>query len=263
MLLTRVLTAVIGGPLFVVILYLGGWPWFALVGALALAGAAEYVRMMRGKPSEALGPLCYLGVAGLILAFRAEEPAALGLALAALAVGLPMAGVIFRPGTYNVLNAIGTTFGIVYVGWLLGYLIPLRSYGWEYPVITFGGIWATDIFAYFTGRAFGRHKLAPAVSPGKSWEGAVGGALGSVIAVYLLGGLAGLPAAHRVILGAAISVAGQIGDLAESSLKRYAGVKDSGRLIPGHGGVLDRFDSTMFAAPVVYYYLVFFLRARS
>ena len=260
MLLMRVLTAFIAGPLFVWVLYLGGWPWFILVGVLALLGAGEYVRMMRGKPSEALGPFCYLGVAALILAFRAKEPAIAGLVIAALAVGLPLAGVIFRPGTYNVLNAMGTTFGIVYVGWLLGHLIPLRSYGWEYLALTYGGIWATDIFAYFTGRAFGRHKLAPAVSPGKSWEGAIGGALASVITVYLLGNLAAVPAVHRIILGAAISVAGQIGDLAESSLKRYAGVKDSGRLIPGHGGVLDRFDSTMFAAPVVYYYLVFFLR---
>ena len=118
-------------------------------------------------------------------------------------------------------------------------------------------IWACDSGAYFVGRAIGKHPLAPVVSPKKTWEGSVGGFVASVVAAVLVGRWAlDLPVMTGVGAGAIIGVLGQYGDLAESALKRSAGVKDSGRLIRGHGGLLDRLDSLMFAAPALYYYFL-------
>ena len=116
----------------------------------------------------------------------------------------------------------------------------------------------SDTVAYFCGRAFGKHKLYPAVSPAKSWEGAAGGVLGSCIATVGVGSLwllPDLPIAHAIPLGIVGSVAGQTGDLVESMLKRTFGVKDSSKILPGHGGLLDRIDALLFVAPVVYYYV--------
>jgi phosphatidate cytidylyltransferase len=117
--------------------------------------------------------------------------------------------------------------------------------------------WTGDIGAYYIGRPFGRHKLAPVVSPQKSWEGAIASVIASVLVAgaYLLHFVPGVTPAQAVGLTVAANIAGQLGDLAESALKRGAGVKDSGAILPGHGGFLDRVDSTLFALPVVYGYL--------
>ena len=151
--------------------------------------------------------------------------------------------------------------GIVYVGLLIGILVTLRINAgreWLYLVIfcTFG----SDTFAYFIGRAIGRHKLAPGISPGKTWEGAIGGLCGAVI-VGLLFTLSTpvqlmIGYGEAIILGLLISICGQIGDLAESKLKRHRGVKESGIFMPGHGGLLDRLDSILFAGLAVYLYYV-------
>jgi phosphatidate cytidylyltransferase len=120
--------------------------------------------------------------------------------------------------------------------------------------------WAGDIGAYYVGRTFGRHKLAPRVSPGKSWEGAVASVVFSVLigGAYIVWALPAVPLWKVLSLTAAADMAGQIGDLAESTIKRGAQVKDSGSLLPGHGGMLDRVDSTLFALPVVYGFLLLF-----
>ena len=151
--------------------------------------------------------------------------------------------------------------GIVYVGLLIGILVTLRINAgreWLYLVIfcTFG----SDTFAYFVGRAIGRHKLAPGISPGKTWEGAIGGLCGSVIVglLFTLSTPVQLMVGYgeAIILGLLISICGQIGDLAESKLKRHRGVKESGIFMPGHGGLLDRLDSILFAGLAVYLYYV-------
>jgi phosphatidate cytidylyltransferase len=119
----------------------------------------------------------------------------------------------------------------------------------------------TDTAAYYTGRAIGRHKLAPRVSPGKTIEGTIGGFAAAVVTGYLckLGFFPEIPAVHALALGATLGMIGQIGDLAESLLKRGSNVKDSGTLLPGHGGVLDRVDSILFCAPVLFYYSRLFI----
>ena len=150
-------------------------------------------------------------------------------------------------------------FGVLFLGWTLSHLILLRLLpaGQSYILFLCAVVWVGDSAAMYVGKSLGRHKMAPAISPGKTWEGAVGGAVGGVLtAIWSAGFL--LPHVgpwQCIILGFCISVAAQISDLGESMLKRYAGVKDSGGLIPGHGGILDRIDSLVFAAPTLVYAL--------
>lgn len=188
--------------------------------------------------------------------------------VASLSVELPR-----RNREHSLLHWALTLSGATYIGWTLAHFVLLR--GINEPLLTAsaplavlhlqpGAAWillvlaitfASDTSAYFVGRTWGRHRMAPYISPKKSWEGAVGGLLGATLAGVLLTLLVGLPIPVWVggLLGAAGSVAGQIGDLAESLIKRQVDIKDSGNLIPGHGGMLDRIDSLMFAAPVMYY----------
>jgi phosphatidate cytidylyltransferase len=130
-------------------------------------------------------------------------------------------------------------------------------YGAGWLALVVAACWAADTAAYAVGKTLGRHKLCPSISPGKTVEGAVGGLIGAMLLTFLLGQWLGLPTGHALALGALLGVAGQLGDLAESKLKRWAGVKDSGSILPGHGGVLDRFDSLLVNAPLAYYYLRF------
>jgi phosphatidate cytidylyltransferase len=152
--------------------------------------------------------------------------------------------------------------GILYTGWLLSYLVALRGFEDGRNLVFFALLvnFASDTSAYFVGRALGRHYLAPQISPGKTWEGAVGAVAGAT----LIGLFFVLPTPLRLdlswglalLLSVLVSIFGQLGDLLESWFKRRMSVKDSGRLIPGHGGILDRMDSTVFAGVVVYYFVL-------
>jgi len=159
--------------------------------------------------------------------------------------------------------AAGTLLGALYLGGLGGTIAGLRlsdaaAGGWR-VVLLLAIIMAADTFAFFVGRVAGRRPLAPAISPAKTIEGAIGGLAGGVAGA--LGaravGLPDLPIVHGVVLGAAVAGMGMAGDLFESALKRWGGVKDSGTLFPGHGGMLDRLDSLLFGAPVLYYYFLY------
>jgi len=141
-----------------------------------------------------------------------------------------------------------------------------EDYGWDgrdWVLLALFSTFAVDTTAYFTGRAFGRHKLAPAISPAKTWEGAVGGLVGAIAAVVILALILEEPLdigyGKLVVIGFLVGVFAQLGDLAESKLKRIMGVKESGSLIPGHGGILDRLDSVVFTGVVVYYCLRWFI----
>jgi len=170
----------------------------------------------------------------------------------------------------TLVSASATIFGVVYIGLLLAFLIGVRTIpdkpgaahlGAKFLTTFFAIVMLTDTGAYCTGRLIGRHKLAPKISPGKTIEGAIGGFVTGILA-----GLAcrliffgQLPVLDAALLGASVSAVGQAGDLVESMLKRGSGVKDSSNLIPGHGGMLDRLDSVLAAAPLIYYYSRFFL----
>jgi phosphatidate cytidylyltransferase len=260
--LLRILTALVGIPIFLGLLYVGKWPLFALVAGMGLIGFHEYVRMWRHKGIQAADLLGAVAVLALITwaALSPQHGLYLGAMLAAIPMAL-LAWLLVRFRTRNVTDALVTFFGVVYVGWLLSHLLLLRSLGegtgWDlglrWVLFAFVGTWVADSFAYFIGRAFGRRKLLPAVSPNKSVEGAIGGGVATVITGWFLAVMVGISPWQGAAIGFGIFVLSVLGDLAESALKRYAGVKDSGSLIPGHGGVLDRFDSSLFVLPFVYY----------
>lgn len=162
---------------------------------------------------------------------------------------------------HRLLVLLHSVFGVLFIGWNLSHLMLLRSLdaGQWYVFFLCGIVWVGDTMAMYVGKSLGRHKLAPAVSPGKTWEGAIGGIVGGVSAA-VFGARFFLPQVtllQGVSLGLLVSVAAQISDLGESMIKRYAGVKDSGELIPGHGGLLDRIDSVLLAAPILIYALDF------
>jgi len=174
---------------------------------------------------------------------------------------------MFRNKVHALENIASTLFGAVFVGLAMSYFIKLQQMGYDgqgghlgaYAVLTvFIGVWACDTLAYFIGSAIGKHKIFPRVSPNKSWEGSIAGLLGSFIAFILIvraGWLPGLDYFDALALGLITGLAGQIGDFAESMVKRDVGVKDSSNLLPGHGGAWDRLDSILFAAPLSYLYL--------
>lgn len=151
-------------------------------------------------------------------------------------------------------------FGLFYISALLSYLLFLDRLGREYIIFLLILIWGIDTFAYYTGRRIGKRKLAPVISPSKTLEGAVGGFLGGVLISFVAGSML-LKASSPIYLlsaGAGVGLIGQMGDLAESLYKRWAGVKDSSHLIPGHGGILDRIDSLLLSIPFFYYLNLFF-----
>jgi phosphatidate cytidylyltransferase len=183
-------------------------------------------------------------------------PIALFLSMVALTLSVML---IPSHGSPILPTLVYSIFGVLFIGWNLSHLILLRLLpaGQWYILFLCVVVWVGDSVAMYVGKSLGRYKMAPTISPGKTWEGAVGGAVGCVLTAVLSAGfwLPHLVLWQCVILGLCISGAAQISDLGESMLKRYAGVKDSSRLIPGHGGILDRIDSMLFAAPTLVYAL--------
>jgi phosphatidate cytidylyltransferase len=171
----------------------------------------------------------------------------------------------------SIENLSSFLFGLIYVAVFFSFLILIREYfqniGLDYQlggfwiIFLFLSLWLSDTLAYFIGAPLGKHKILPIISPKKSWEGSVGGIAGAILSAFLAKGifLKDVPISHLLILSILVSVFGQVGDFAESSFKRSANLKDSSNIIPGHGGILDRFDSLLFSAPLVYFYLRFIL----
>ncbi len=262
--LLRILTALLGVPALLGLAYLGGWPFAALVAVMAVGAQHEVYRMLAtgGVPSFPKAGLAL----GVLVALQPVWPGATallwtgGLALLAWAT--------FTGGDDAFRRLAATLFGLVYPVALFAFLTRLRSGdGLSFSneeallltVTVFLLVWATDVMAYFAGKTFGRHKLAPSISPNKTWEGSIGGALGALaVAIGLkLSILAFLAWPHAIVMAILCGAVAQVGDLAESRLKRSVGVKDSGSLLPGHGGLLDRFDALIMAVPLVYLYFRF------
>lgn len=240
-----------------------------LAAALLFAGIAawECVAILKGRGSK---PFTWLSVAvcvGIAFAFALQPPlAAVVAVLTALALSAPALAMLFRGTPDAMVDAAMTTcFPVLFVGLPFAFVVRLRTIpgenGPDLLLLAMFCVTLSDAGAYYAGSAFGRHRLAPVISPKKSWEGAAGGVVGSVV-----GALIGhfwffqrLPLVHALAVGVVLCAAGILGDLGESMLKRSARVKDSSGLLPGHGGVLDRVDSLLVAAPVLYYYWSVFL----
>jgi phosphatidate cytidylyltransferase len=277
MLAQRVVTAAVAIPALVVVLWLGRWWIAALVLVLALLAGRETFRL--------LGQAGYRAFAGLgtVIALALVADGALfaegtGTGLLVLVAGLLLAaiGSFLRSDPRDGLGALmATTFGAVYVG-LLAFLprlagldvvlpaaapvVGLLDGGRWWLVAAVLGVWAYDTGAYFSGRTIGGPRFMTAISPSKTWAGFVGGILAAVAAEAVILAVLGRSPWEGLLLGTVVGIAAQAGDLAESMLKRAAGAKDSGSLFPGHGGVLDRVDSLLFAAPVVYVYVFALVR---
>lgn len=258
----RVVTALILFPFAVWVTWLGGLPFALLIAVAAALSAGELIWMFEKR----LPPTGWLGVLGAAAcpigawlwpqggrSFQDWSGVlAAGAVVALLAAAMLQRGSIEQAPRSAALGALA--WG--YAGLLPASVVALRvreDAGWQWVVLLFVVTWANDTFAYFTGRFLGKRPLAPRISPKKTWEGFWGGAAGSVgcaLAVKFLF-LPGLSVQAAVVLGAGAAVLGPIGDLSESMLKRAAGVKDSGKIIPGHGGLLDRIDAVLFVAPWV------------
>ncbi|HHV78090.1 MAG TPA: phosphatidate cytidylyltransferase [Firmicutes bacterium] len=251
MLKERLISALIGAPLVLAIAYVGGWPLFALVLCLSMVGIHEFASLFGRRNVHPNSVILYSLTAAVLLSAmeRGFETQ-----MIILAVGIAASMVLeILKDSKNMAEPITIVFGIMYIPFLFSFLLRLSGLGTKYAILLVLCTWATDTFAYFAGMRFGRHSLAPVLSPRKSWEGAVGGFLGAVLVGLVACHILGLTSlTERLVLPTGVSISAQLGDLAESALKRYCEAKDSGNLIRGHGGVLDRFDSMIFASPVAY-----------
>ncbi len=263
----RVISAVVFLPLLVWLANVGGL-WFTGLIALQVGlGLGEFYRMMadRGmRPSGRLGTA--MGLVLIALAYFGTVTQTNLLFTAGLLI-IFCSELLRSEGERGIEPMAVTLFGILYVGWLSAHLVFLRELpralglpyaeGASFVLLAFFLTWTCDTAAYGFGLWLGRRRLLPAVSPKKSVEGSVAGLLAAIAAAHVarLWFAPYLTPLHATVLGAAVGVFAQVGDLAESLLKRVSGTKDASALIPGHGGVLDRFDSLYFSAPLVFYYL--------
>jgi phosphatidate cytidylyltransferase len=290
----RVATAAVLIPIVLLLVLRAPVPLLAaVVAAVAILALREFVELVRHYNVQPYGRILYVIAALAFAALAAQTGSNYLMATAQMlfGIGVGMVAVSFfffalamrrQPLATGFPAAAASAFGFVYVTVPLAMLVQLRQQGSGAFLILYllVVVWIGDTVAYYTGRALGRHKLAPRISPGKTWEGTVGSFVGAIVcgtlvfaysrqissglisASLLTPAQAYLPPQipawwHFAALSAGINVAAQIGDLAESLLKRGAGVKDSGTILPGHGGMLDRIDALLFAAPVIWYYAAF------
>lgn len=264
----RLLTAAFGAPAAIVCSLVGGIPFLLAINLVIGVGLFEFYRMMEAK---GIRPYKTVGVvAGLVVSWYVYFQGGFysSLFLTLVLIVIMVLELFRRDGEFAVFHIASTIFGVFYVAWLGSHIILLRQLGQNLPGEDLGGMfvilafalaWGTDTGAYFVGNAIGKRKLLPRVSPGKTLEGALGGGLLCLIAAFIakLTFAPFLSTVDALVLGVASSAMATLGDLVESLMKRDVKIKDTSRALPGHGGMLDRFDSVLFVAPLVYYYLRF------
>jgi phosphatidate cytidylyltransferase len=277
-LLKRTLTVLITLPLVIAAVWFEQpLPWFTiLILVWSAVGTWEFFNLNR---KTGLKPMMYFGIVISVLLVAVREPkfisvlntnsGSLSLAILTMATVIPLMWLLRREPHKEAFNSWAWTLaGICYVGFLMGHLVALRDleYGRNWVFFALLVTFASDTAAFFVGRSVGRHKLAPAISPSKTWEGSIGGIFGAgLISLIFLPSafstwsnplyLPGLNVFSAIALAFLVSIFGQLGDLVESLFKRNMGVKDSGSILPGHGGALDRIDSVAFAGVMVYYFV--------
>jgi phosphatidate cytidylyltransferase len=279
--LRRAFVGLIGFVLLFILGYEGSWYFFIPVCAIAVVGMGEYYSALYRKslrPSVGWGYVC--GILLLAASWFGPDSARgeriLGCVILSITVSL-VVQLARRRDQSAVVNAAVTAFGVMYVALLLSYLLRLR--GVDLPealktenpsdfarhmgavLLVIAPVWlGGDTFAYLVGNQWGRHKLCPTISPGKTVEGSIGNLFGTVVLTLLVGTVwLGLRAHHSLAIGLIMGTIGQVGDLAKSALKRDLGIKDFGGVFGAHGGVLDRFDAVLFVMPLIYWYLKFMI----
>ena len=248
----RVLTAAVAVPIVVLItIYAPDWAFALAISLVSALAVDEFLSLTAKERSSRPGRWFLVAAAAVAMSFLGGSCWVLGTTVCAAIVLMSTA--VFTGAIETAQERITRGLSsIVYCPLTLGFMVMMPR---EQILLLFAIIWSGDTAAYYGGRAFGRHRLAPKVSPKKTIEGAIAGLLGS-IAAGVIGGVwfLGEPWPELIWISAATAVTGQLGDLAESVIKRSAGVKDSSSILPGHGGILDRLDSLFFAAPVFYWF---------
>jgi phosphatidate cytidylyltransferase len=257
---SRIAVAAVGVPVVLALLWAGGWWLFALLAAAALFSLHEFWLMTRS-----LRPLTAAGYVGAFLALVGAEVGGLPWAIGGFLATLPLTFALKSLAETKTTTIVSVATATLAAGWIglgLGFVVLLRDIPEHAVLLVFTmllAVWANDTLAYFAGRSLGRHRMAPTVSPGKTWEGFAAGTVASVaVCFFALYDQHFLVIWESLVLGAVIAVAGPLGDLFESALKRDMQVKDTGRVLGGHGGMLDRIDALLFAAPAVWFLLLAF-----
>ncbi|MBT5955585.1 MAG: phosphatidate cytidylyltransferase [Candidatus Marinimicrobia bacterium] len=258
---SRTLVNLIGVPSLLFVMWQGGYWFIGVFTALILLAALELSDLVRQQKGN---PLTYLLMAGLIglISTQLCEGAIDQISILILVGLLSLCVEIFRGEDKPLLNMATVNFGMIWLGLLLGSLISVRlipEHGFTITVAMFVSVWTCDTFAFIVGSKFGKTKVLPSVSPKKSWEGSIAGLVGAILFMLILfyNGAFGdwLCLTDVIAIGFITGGFSQLGDFAESLLKREAGVKDTSDYLQGHGGILDRFDSLAIAAPLTYLYL--------
>jgi len=272
-LLLRILSTIVFIPILLLANAKGGLAFVALVLTITGVSLYEFYRMTEAKGLAVpklwgilSGLFLCLALSGRLHPWLAFPERWLGTSAVCLILGLLL---LLGQGKFSAFltSVCALLAGAVYVALPLGCFLLLREMGEEvwksksYALLPYALTWLCDTFAYGVGRTLGRHKLVSTISPNKTVEGAIGGVLGAVAAGFLskLSFASYLGWVDAIALGVLVGIFGQFGDLIESAMKRDAGIKDTSRIIPGHGGVLDRFDSFLFTVPLIYFYLRFFV----
>lgn len=263
----RVVSAVVTLPLLFAVVILGGYFFFGGICILTFIGLVEYFNAVGNgniKPMKFIGTL-----SGLLLILLVFNKDTMNMLMPVITlIILTLLSIPIFSSKYNFLGAGATIIGILYIPLFFGYIYLIRNIpntGLYFVWFVFILSWVSDTFAYFIGKRFGKTKLSPVISPKKTVEGAVGGIIAGTLGCIAYGlilssfNILNIPIIHLIIMGVLGSLISEVGDLAASSIKRNVGVKDYGKILPGHGGVLDRFDSILFVAPLIYYYITFYL----
>lgn len=255
----RIITAVIALAAFLPVIIFGGVPFIIVAYLLATVGLFELLRMRKLKLLSVPGILSLL-VLWVVLLPGSLENSFLPdkfykTEIVFIAILIFLAYTVATKNKFTFDDVSFSLLSIVYVGMGFLYFMEIREISLQLLFYSLFVIWATDSGAYFVGRAFGKRKLWPEISPKKTVEGSLGGILSALVVALLFYFFAdlGLSLAKLLVVTVVLSVFGQVGDLAESAFKRHYGVKDSGRILPGHGGILDRFDSLLFVWPLLYF----------
>jgi phosphatidate cytidylyltransferase len=267
-LLKRIASVVVALPIVLALIIIGGWPFYIGIAAVIGIGAKEFSNLFHS--SNKYDPSNLLIISGAVLlifsraiwGFAGSESLLTLLILAAMTIHIIHRE---RGNEHAVIDFCITTAAIFYVGWLGAYIISLRALpsGEWWLILSLGAVWLADAGAFFIGTKFGRHPLAPAVSPKKTWEGYLGGAITATLltplGAYILQSFApDIKIINGLVLGIVLGTLAPIGDLGISMIKRYFKAKDSGNLLPGHGGALDRLDSILWAVALGYQLITWF-----
>ena len=256
----RIITAIVALVVFVPFVVIGGWPFTLMIYAIATIGLFELLRMRDIELLSVPGILTWIALAVVLLPSSLEMKLyeAIGyskIELAFMVILLLLIVTVLSKNRFTFDHIAFSVLGALYLGIGFYYLIETQLFGIKFVVYALIVVWMTDTGAYFVGRKIGKRKLWPDISPNKTIEGAIGGIISAIIFACIFHYFVPIASSYLILIVVTLiaSIAGQLGDLVESAIKRHYDVKDSGKLLPGHGGILDRFDSLLFVLPLLHF----------